>query len=181
MRRFQECPRAKEILSSCQRAITDYATAGLLARPQNRWNGIREDGMVITSSPGGRNRLHNHDPCVDLDLVVYHKAHGHVRLHKGHRRNHGAVVELRKGPLCTGRRVVGSHRQLLVVDHDALEVESEVDMARARGGRNSPEADYACGNHHDEDCIRVEDHDDHSSNRLVEDHHSRDVVEESGI
>ena len=143
---------------------------------------MRKNGMVITSNPDGRNRFHNHDPYVDRDLVVDHKAHDHVHLRKGHRRNHDVVVELRKDPLHIWRCVeVGSHRQPQEEDRDALEVASEVGMAQAHGGRNSPEADYACGNHHDEDCIHVEGHDDHSSNRLVEVHRSHGVVEGSEI
>jgi len=137
--------------------------------------------MVITSNPGGRNRSHNHGPYVEEDLVDDHKARGHVHWRKDPLRSHGAVVELRMGPLHSERReeVDSRRRPLEVVDHDALVVVSEVGRAPARGGRNSPEADYAYGNHHDAGCIRVEGHDDRSSNRPVEDRRSRGVVVEN--
>lgn len=139
--------------------------------------------MVITSNPGDRNRCHNHGPYVVEDLVDDHKAHGHVHWRKDPRHSHGVVVELHMDRLHSVRREeAGSRRRPLeVVDHDASVVVSEAGKGPERGGRNSPEADYAYGNHHDAGCIRVEGHDDRSSNRLVEDRRSHGVAVENVI
>lgn len=138
---------------------------------------------VITSSRGDRNRCHNHDPFLEEDLVDDRKAHGHVHWRRGPQRSHGVEVVLRMGRLHSVRRGEADSRRwpLEVGDHDALVVVSEVGKGPARGGRNSPEADYAYGSHHDAGCIRVEDHDDRSNSRPVEGRRSHGVVVENVI